>query len=129
MSITAAQQDLEAYFKIATYLGPIFVPLSDDVTLDEVRDGVYNRATAVWPTTSPAYDKDVYVRLFYWHKEIPRVADDFPPLTDLANAAIDGLIQAQIFQSKKQVFGLWTMRDSYPNLPFDLLSVQVAWGP
>jgi len=124
-----AQQDLENYFSVASSFGPFFVPFEKGFTYEQWRDAVRDRASSIYPLIEPVPAKMVYLRAITYEVERPKPGDKMIPYHLVMDATIEGLLQAGVIYDKKVIYGMWGFRDHMPDLPADMLVVQLAWGP
>ena len=123
------QQDLENYFAVARTFGPFFVPFEKKFSYDEFKLAVSDRATSIYPLVEPIPARIVYLRAITYETEKPSPGDSMIPYPNVLMAVVDGLVSAGVLYDRKQVYGLWGFRDYMPDLPSDVMIVQVAWGP
>lgn len=123
-----AKRFLEDTFAIGRSIGPFFVPFSKGEPLGDISNRVAGRARDVWPWRLPNQSFPVYVRIFTWEKERPKVNDSMQIMSEFERAVVSGLVMGRMIHSSKQVSGLWVMREYYHGLDSDMISIQVAWG-
>jgi len=123
-----AKRILEENFVVGRGLGPFFIPFSPGETKDTLVTRAEARIRDIWPRQFPAMNFPVYIRVFSWEKEKPRIGDGMLPITVIGESIVDAFVRASAIRNSKQVGGIWVMRDHYSMVPYDLLSVQIVWG-